>query len=138
MSHKLILGSCFSDFRGKLFYNNDFDLSIVKRIYIIENSSMGFIRSWQGHKIEQRWFCSVQGSFIIRLIKIDNWQIPSISLPIKEYHLNADNLDVLHIPAGFVTSIQANENSSKLLVMSDYTLGEIIDDYRFPSEYFNK
>jgi dTDP-4-dehydrorhamnose 3,5-epimerase-like enzyme len=137
MNYNLIQGSCFKDFRGQLHFNNDFDLSVVKRMYIIENSSIDFIRAWQGHKIEQRWFCSVQGRFTIRLIKIDNWQNPSCSLPINEYHLNADNLDVLHIPAGFITSIQAKEDKSKLLVMSDYRVGEIIDDYRFPSEYFN-
>lgn len=137
MEHKLITGSKFTDFRGQLYYNNDFDLSVVKRMYIIENSSIDFIRAWQGHKIEQRWFCSVNGRFEIRLIKIDNWQNPSCSLPIYEYQLNADNLHVLHIPPGFVSSIQAKDHYSKLLVMSDYHLGEVIDDYRFPLEYFN-
>jgi dTDP-4-dehydrorhamnose 3,5-epimerase-like enzyme len=71
------------------------------------------------------------------LIKIDNWQNPSCTLPIYEYRLNADNLDVLHIPAGFVTSIQAKDDYSKLLIMSDHHLGENNDDYRFPLEYFN-
>ncbi len=49
--------------RGTLFYNNNFDTSAIKRIYVIENQSVDFIRGWQGHKIEQRWFSVIKGSF---------------------------------------------------------------------------
>jgi len=43
-------GNSYSDFRGKLYHNNSFDLTNIKRIYVIENAS-NFIRRWQGHKI---------------------------------------------------------------------------------------
>ena len=73
----LIKGSFFSDSRGTILYNNDFDASEVKRIYFIENNNMNFLRGWQGHKIEQRWFSVANGTFLIRLIAIDNWDFPS-------------------------------------------------------------
>jgi hypothetical protein len=40
------------------------------------------------------------------------------------------------VPSGNITSIQALEANSKLMVMSDYLMGEIQDEYRFPIDYF--
>lgn len=122
--------------RGSLFFNNNFDASEIKRIYCIENTDLNFIRGWTGHKIEQRWFSALQGSFTIKLIKIDDWITPLKRSEILKYHLNAEKLDVLHIPSGYVSAIQADEEGAKLLVMANYSLGEIDDDYRFPIDYF--
>ncbi|WGK93584.1 MULTISPECIES: WxcM-like domain-containing protein [Flavobacterium] len=136
MKPTLISGNCHQDQRGQLFYNNDFDASSIKRMYVIENHSVDFVRAWQGHKIEQRWFSAVQGRFKIQLIAVDNWDIPSENLPRIEYHLHSEKLDILHIPAGYISSIQALEEKSKLVVMSDYHLGEIDDESRYPTDYF--
>lgn len=138
MKPTLISGNCHQDQRGQLFYNNDFDTTCIKRMYVIENHSVDYIRAWQGHKIEQRWFSVVQGSFKIQLIAVDNWDIPSKKLPRIEYYLHSDKLDILHIPAGYISSIQAIEEKSKLVVMSDYYLGELKDEFRYPSDYFTK
>ena len=51
--------------KSKLDNNNNFDLSSIKRIYFIENKNTSILRRWQGHKIEQRWFSAVIGSFKI-------------------------------------------------------------------------
>jgi dTDP-4-dehydrorhamnose 3,5-epimerase-like enzyme len=136
MKPKLILGNNHTDDRGTLFFNNDFDTTAIKRIYIIENKNTDFVRAWQGHKIEQRWFTAVQGSFEIKLIAIDNWEKPSVNLQKKTFVLKPNSMEVLHIPKGFVSSIQALEKGSKLLVMADYLLGEIKDEYRFAVDYF--
>jgi dTDP-4-dehydrorhamnose 3,5-epimerase-like enzyme len=98
----IIEGKKYSDERGNLFFNNDFDASQVKRIYCIENTETGFIRGWTGHKIEQRWFSAMQGSFIIRLIKIDDWETPSKNCEIETFELSSDTLDILHMPKGYV------------------------------------
>lgn len=129
-------GNRHEDERGIVTFNNDFDASAVKRIYTLENHNTDFIRGWQGHKIEQRWFTAISGSFEVRLIGPDNWETPSTSLQPQIYCLEARKLDVLHVPAGYITSIQALEKCSKLLVMADYGLDEIEDDYRFPADYF--
>lgn len=136
MIPKITKGSSHTDSRGTLYYNNDFDATAIKRFYVIENQNTDFVRAWQGHKIEQRWFSAVQGSFKVRLIAIDNWESPSKDLKVVESILKSEKLDILHIPKGFVSSIQSLEEGSKLLVMADYLLGEVNDEYRFEAEYF--
>ena len=136
MIPKLLKGDCHEDSRGALFYNNGFEMSAVKRIYVIENKSTDIIRAWQGHQIEQRWFSAIKGSFKIKLIAIDNWESPSKKSKKFEFVLDSKKLDILHIPSGYVSSIQLLEVRSKLLVMADYLLGAVEDEYRFPVDYF--
>ena len=138
MQPKIIKGNHHTDHRGTLSFNNDFNSFGVKRVYTIENESLDFVRAWQGHQIEQRWFSAVAGSFKIKLIEIDDWKNPTKDLPILEFILNSENLDILHVPRGFATSIQSLEDHSKLLLFADYQLGEIQDEYRFASNYFNE
>ena len=132
----IIKGDRHTDLRGTLFYNNDFDLSAIKRMYVIENHSTDFVRAWQGHQIEQRWFSVIKGSFRIKLIAIDHWKKPSIDLEQLTYIVDSEKLDVLHVPSGYVSSIQSLEQGSKLLVLSDYLLGAIQDEYRYEVDYF--
>lgn len=136
MIPEITKGNAHTDTRGTLFYNNEFDVSAVKRMYVLENESTRCIRAWQGHKIEQRWFAVIKGSFRIQLIEIDNWDTPSKDLERFTFIVNAQKLDVLYVPSGYVTSIQSLEQDSKLLVMTDYRLNEIIDEFRFPFDYF--
>ncbi len=133
----MLKGSKFTDERGTLKFNNDFDTTCIKRIYTIENKNLTFIRGWQGHKIEQRWFSCMSGKFSVGVIEVDNFDSPSNQLRPQYFELTADALDILHIPAGCITSIQALEEYSRLLVLADYKVGEIQDEYRFPLDYFN-
>lgn len=135
---QIITGGKHYDERGSLLYNNDFGFLGIKRMYCIENADTEFIRDWTGHKIEQRWFCVIHGRFILRLVKIDNWQNPSKESNILEFELDADRLNILYMPKGYASAIQAKEKKSKLLVMVDHSLREIDDDYRFPIDYFKK
>ena len=131
-----IKGKVHIDYRGSLFYNNDFDAKDIKRIYFIENKDTKTVRAWQGHKIEQRWFSAVQGSFEIKLIEVDDWITPSKDSRIHSFILKASQLDILHVPKGYISSIQALELNSKLMLMADYLLGEVKDEYRFDADYF--
>lgn len=132
----IISGACHRDQRGELRYNNSFDSSAVKRMYLIRNSTDHPVRGWQGHQVEQRWFIAAGGSFKIHTIKIDDWEQPSVDVAARTFVLNEDQLDVLHVPAGHITAIEAIENRSALLVMSDYLLGAVKDEFRFPLSYF--
>ena len=138
MTPKLISGESYKDDRGILNFNNSFNLSLIKRIYTIENKNTSFIRRWQGHKIEQRWFTATSGKFEIQLILVDNWNGPSADLKRITFELVDETLDVLHIPPGYISSIQSLEDNSKLLIMSDYELNEIKDEYKFLVDYFKK
>ena len=135
MIPKFIKGSSYKDNRGSLNYNNYFDASVINRMYVIENN-LGFTRRWQGHKIEQRWFSAMKGDFEIQLIKVDNWETPNKKLEKLTFKLTEETLDFLHIPAGYISSIKSFNKGDKLLVMSDYNLGEVNDDYKYSSDYF--
>ena len=134
----IIKGNSHTDIRGTIVYNNDYDASEIKRIYFIENKDIYFVRGWQGHKVEQRWFSAVQGSFKIKIIAIDDWENPSKTLEKEEFILQASSFDVLQVPQGHVTSIQALEDKARLMAMSDYNLGSVKDEYRFDINHFNK
>lgn len=136
MIPKIIRGGSNTDSRGTLLYNNNFDASGIKRIYVIENKETTFVRGWQGHRIEQRWFSVLQGSFKIELIAIDNWENPSKDVERFSFIVDAAKLDVLHVPSGYVSSIQSLKEGAKLVVMADYLLGEVQDEYRFDITYF--
>ena len=132
----ILEGKKHTDKRGIITYNNDFNASSVKRIYTIENHSTDFIRGWQGHKTEQRWFACMKGAFEISVIQIDDFDQPSKEFTVMKHHLNDESLTYLHVPGGCITAIQAREPKSKLLVLADYAIGEIQDEYRFPLDYF--
>jgi len=134
----IISGGDHRDERGTLSFNNNFDASEVKRIYSISNASKANIRAWQGHKVEQRWFTAVVGIFEIKLVKIDDWEQPSKDLEQHQFTLTSESMDILHIPAGYVSSIRDVVGNSKLLVMADYEMGELKDEFRFDTAYFNQ
>lgn len=136
MLPKIIEGNYHTDARGSLKYNNNFDLSQIKRIYLIENADIQLKRGWQGHKIEQRWFLAVFGKFNIQLIKVNDWGKPDSKLTPFIFELSSETLDILHVPAGYISCIQSEEENSKLLVMSDFILGEINDEYKYALEQF--
>lgn len=138
MKLMLLEGKKNTDERGLITFNNDFDASPVKRIYTIENHSTDFIRGWQGHQVEQRWFSCMKGSFEIFVIEADDITNISKDAIIQKYFLTDEVLTYLHIPSGYITAIQATENGSKLLVLADYGLGEINDEYRYSLDYFNQ
>ena len=131
----IIFGGNHIDHRGELKFNNSFNMFQVKRFYSISLNKK-HLRKWQGHEIEQRWFTAISGKFNIQLILVDNWIEPSINLPKLGFELSSKSLDVLHIPSGYLTSIEGLDDNSILLAMSDYSLNEINDDYKFPNKYF--
>ena len=133
---ELLEGKRHEDVRGVITYNNDFDASNIKRIYTIENHSTTFIRGWQGHKIESRWFACMKGVFEISVIQLNNFENPDSKQEIHKFVLTDEKLTYLHVPAFCITAIQAKEIGSKLLVMSDYVIGEVKDEYRFDLECF--
>lgn len=131
MIPKRIPGGSHSDIRGTLTFNNDFDATSIKRMYTIENADVHFIRGWQGHKIEQRWFSAMKGTFKIQILSIAYFEKGLKDLQPYCFVLKADQMDILHVPAGFVSSVQALEEGAKLLVLADYKLGEVDDEFRF-------
>lgn len=133
----LIQGGIAKDERGQIRFVNDFDMSLVKRFYIIKNADTELIRGWRAHRIEQRWFYALSGSFKVDLVKIDNWEAPDQSLPIENVVLKAVEMRVLHVPAGYGTAFRALEVASELLVYADHPVTHApLDDYTWKPDYF--
>lgn len=133
----IIQGGVAKDHRGQIRFVNDFDMSLVKRFYIIKNLDTELVRGWRAHKIEQRWFYVLSGSFSVDLVKIDNWEVASPDLPVDNMIISAANLRVLHVPAGYATAFKALEPESELLVYADYGIEHAVnDDHTYPLEYF--
>lgn len=134
---KSIQGGIAQDGRGQIRFVNDFDMTKVKRFYIIKNKDIDLVRGWRAHRIEQRWFYVLSGSFSLDLVKIDDWIEPNKQLKVENRILTADELNVLYIPSGYATAIRALEVESELLVYSDYPLSHATEDnHVYPLDYF--
>ncbi len=119
----LIKGKTYTDFRGTIRFVNDFDMSSVVRMYCIEPKP-DVIRAWQGHKKETKWFCAVNGSFLVKSVNMD-------TLKKTEYQLNSNESEVLEIAPGHYNGFEALEEGSVLMVYSDLGLEESKnDDFR--------
>lgn len=136
---QIIKGGQHTDSRGRLNFINDFDMKPVRRFYTIEHADITTERGWRAHKIEQRWFHVSKGIFKIKLIKIDDWVNPSKNLPQELYVLSAEETSVLHVPAGYASSLQALVANAKIIVFADHEVEHAKhDDYLFPLAHFEE
>lgn len=134
---RVIKGGTHQDGRGTIGFVNDFDLTPCVRFYRIFHPNTSIIRAWQGHKKESKWFHCTQGSFILKVIKIDDWDNPYKELEIQKFELKATESLILYIPPGHVTGFQALKEQSMLMVFSDLSAEESqLDDYRFEKNYW--
>lgn len=136
--HHLIQGANFSDERGGLNFFSDFDMSQIVRMYEISPNDTHTIRGWQAHREEKKWFYCNSGCFVMNLIKVDNFDSPSKTIIPERFILEACNPSVLEISGGYATGFKAQEDNSKLIVFSNFSLEESKnDDFRFPVEMWS-
>ncbi|ERJ57733.1 WxcM-like domain-containing protein [Sphingobacterium paucimobilis] len=136
---EIIQGGIASDHRGAIRFVNEFDMTQVKRFYIIQNKDTELVRGWRAHRIEQRWFYVLSGSFMLDTVQIDNWEQASPNLDIERRVLKAEDKQVIHMPIGYGTAFQALEEGSELLVFADYGIEHAPqDNYTWPSDFFVK
>lgn len=132
----LIQGNSHTDKRGRIQFFNDFDMSPIKRIYTIYPEK-DFLRAWQGHKIEAKWFYCVSGSVCINLVKVNDWEQPDKSDVNEVFILKPTLSEILSVQSGYVTGIKALETGTILVVFSDLALeASKNDDFRFDSNYW--
>jgi len=131
---KLFKGDIFIDDRGTLGFNNDLDLTPIKRFYTVTNHIPGFIRAWHGHEHEAKYFTMLSGSAIVVAVQIvrqtDNW---SLNWDIQSrVAITADIPTVFYIPPGYANGFKLLTSDSKLMVFSTSTIEESQnDDIRF-------
>lgn len=113
----LLKGNRHQDWRGTLRYNIAFSLAGVRRIYTIQNAETQFIPAWQGHRVEHRWLSAFTGSFIVKLILVDECEHPSTEMKSVDFVLESDTLDILHVHLGLITPIHSRDENAVLLVL---------------------
>lgn len=134
----LIEGSLCVDDRGEVSFANEFDMQDVRRFYTVANHKQGFIRAWHAHKEESKYVTIVNGSALVAVVKIDNWEKPSKNLKIRKYILSSKKPSVLFIPAGFANGFMGLTEDVKLLFFSTSTLKESLgDDIRYDAYCWN-
>jgi dTDP-4-dehydrorhamnose 3,5-epimerase-like enzyme len=131
---EILQAAAFHDHRGVLRAFDGFSLKPIVRMYAIESANTNIIRAWQGHFKECKWFYAASGSFEVQTIPIDSSGKPD-SDQLRRYILNAADSTVLAIPCGYLNGFKALEESSRLLVFSDFDL-EVskADEIRFSLE----
>lgn len=131
----LLCCDSFSDHRGELIFNNNFDLKLLRRFIVFYHPNTNVIRAWQGHKFEEKWFLVIQGAFVINCVEIDDWHKPSITLIPQTFVLNRSSKSLLHIPKGYANGFKAIEENSIILMFSNATLKESqADDFRYEKD----
>jgi dTDP-4-dehydrorhamnose 3,5-epimerase len=125
---EIVQGEIFVDERGQISSLNNFNTKGVKRLYFIHHPDKTVVRGWHGHKHEKKWFYCVKGSFVLALIKPDNWETPSKYLSPKIINLDENDSKIIAVPEGYVNCIKAIANNSILLVLSGKKLPEAYND----------
>jgi hypothetical protein len=131
----IITGNRYKDERGEISFNNDFDLSPIKRMYFITNHMDFKSRGWQGHKIESRWFAACEGKFKIETMNFESTNDTTINIKTESFILDDEKLHILHVPPNYYTCITAIKPKSKLLALSNYALNEVRDEHRLPINF---
>jgi dTDP-4-dehydrorhamnose 3,5-epimerase len=128
MKPQIIQGGNFIDHRGEMRFVNDFKFDDVVRFYFIKHPDVHFVRAWQGHQFEKKYFYPITGSFVVAWVKIDNFEHPSPDL-VPEYHIiNALKSEIVMIPKGYANGIKALEPNSELMIFSDMEVKESVKE----------
>src|SRR3989344_6268485 len=98
---KIIAGGLAKDERGQLVFANDFNMSDIKRFYMVENSSLDVVRAWHGHAKEAKYVFVVSGSALVAAVFLDDLKQPNKKNEIHKYIFSADKPQILYVPPGY-------------------------------------
>ena len=133
----IIKGGHFTDHRGSMRFVNDFKFYGVKRFYFIRHPDIAFVRAWQGHQIETKYFYPIRGSFVVAWVKIDNFNNPSLTLKPECHIIDVENSELVYVPPGYANGIKALEPDSELMIFSDFEVEKSVQEkIRFNPEWW--
>jgi dTDP-4-dehydrorhamnose 3,5-epimerase-like enzyme len=90
-------------------------------MYLIEPTPH-LVRAWQGHQMETKWYRVVSGHFEVQVVSMTGLSA------IKTFIVSDDQDEVINIEAGFYNGFKALEYKRKLIVYSDTSLNESVND----------
>jgi len=122
---KLYTGQIYIDDRGIVGFNNELNLSNIKRFYTITNHSENFIRAWHGHLYEEKYFLVTSGCAIIIACKLEifgnNYKLSSERVKVT---LSSELPSIFYIPGGYANGFKTLTKDTKLVIFSSATLQE--------------
>lgn len=135
MKASIIQGGIHTDSRGTIQYVNEMNPGNYHRFYLITHPNINIVRAWQGHKLEEKAFYVIEGSFLIAVVNPAKFEQPDEDEKPDFYRLIAENHSYLKVPGGNYTGIKALNPDSTLLVLSSLNLTDSQnDDFRQPKE----
>ncbi len=134
----IINGGLAVDDRGEIAFVNDFHFESVKRFYMVSNHRQDFVRAWHAHRREAKYVFAVSGAALVGAVKIDNWDKPSVDLPVGRYVLSSKKPQILYVPPGYANGFMSLTSDLKLIFYSTSTLEESAgDDIRYDARYWD-
>jgi len=131
-------GNRFVDERGYVSYINELDFEAIKRFYVVENHSKGYIRAWHGHIHESKILIAIEGAFLVGSVPLTDVRNPSKEVKVSKLVLEMSKPQAYCIPANHANGFMSLTDNAKLLIFSNKTLLESKnDDYRFPYNYWD-
>ena len=136
-SFEVFEGELFTDQRGIITSVNDLSFEGMKRFYVIKHDRKSIVRGWNAHQYEKQWLYCVKGGFKLGLVEVDNWERPSKDVKPEIIQLQENKSRMVYVPEGVATCLQATTDEAQLLVFSDKTYNECLEDrFRFDVDYW--
>ena len=135
---EFIEGGMAVDDRGEIVFCNKFDMDSVRRFYQVKNHAPNFVRAWHGHRYESKYIFVSQGSVLIGVVEVNDWQNPDPHADVETFVLGASKPGVLFIPGGYAHGYKTLTDGAKISFFSSVNLEESkLDDYRFDAYFWN-
>ena len=108
------------------------DFAGVKRFYTVRNHRAGFVRAWHAHRREAKYVTVVAGAALVGAVAIDDWDAPSLHLPVKRFILAAHKPRVLYIPPGYANGFMSLTADAHMVFFSTSSVQDsLTDDVRY-------
>jgi dTDP-4-dehydrorhamnose 3,5-epimerase len=140
----LLQGKVSVDNRGCISFVNDFDMSDVKRFYIVKNHQPNFIRAWHAHRRERKYVMAIRGAAIVVAIPLSELEVVNNHFPedmmdgmynFTQATLSGGSPAIFCIPPGYGNGFKTLTPDTELIFFSSATLEESKnDDIRFSAQ----
>jgi dTDP-4-dehydrorhamnose 3,5-epimerase-like enzyme len=128
----ILPGGVHVDTRGMVRHVNGFKLGTADRFYVITPTRTGEWRGWVGHRRDWKWFFNITGEMVICIAAVDELEGGGTPAVVR-VNLSEQESQLLEVPPGFATAIQARSLPASLLVLSTGRIEGASDDMlRFP------
>ena len=135
---ELIAGGLFNDERGRISFVNSFAFLDIKRFYIVQNKGINFLRGWNFHRTESKFFYALIGVFKIGIVEAgSDGQLPDRNHKPQFFILEASRPSILAIPPMHANMVINLTEGAQLLIFSDMNVENSIEEkIRIPKDHW--